>query len=1528
VALLVLLLSANIASAAPALAVTSPNGGETVTQGTLTDVTWSLPVAVDVGSFDVWAWSPSTSWFQLNSSPVAAVPGRKDYSFAWSVVQPLASDYKLRVWYRDAGGNGVVMDDSNATFTIAVPGLAVTAPNGGESLAVGTTPDVTWSLPVAVDAGSFDVWAWSPSTSWYKLNDSPVAAVSGRKDYSFAWTVAQPLAGNYKLRVWYRDIYGNGVVMDDSNAVFAIVAPPPLALAVSTPNGGESVGLGTQKSIGWSINYAVGVGSFDVYVWGPTHSAVKLNAVPIVAGLGQTQFSFSWTVTQARATDWYARVVYRDGQGTFVMQDDSNAAFSIVTPQLAVTAPNGGEHLVVGASSNVTWTLPVALAVGSFDVQAVSPTQGTHALNSSPIAAEAGKTSYSLPWSVKEPLAADYTLHLVYRDGGAQQVASDDSDAVFSIVAPVPNVTAPNGGESLTAGAATAVTWTVDHALSAGSFDIQAVSPTQGTHTLNSGPIAVDPAKTDYTFAWTPALPLAGDYTLHLVYRDGQGQQRASDDSNATFSIVAPVVSVTAPNGGESLDFGVGTTATWSVDHALSAGSFDLQAVSPTKGTHTLNGSPIAADPAKTDYSFAWTVAQLPAADYKLRVVYKDGSAQQIASDDSNAAFSIVAPSLGVTAPNGGEQLGFNHGTTVTWSIGHKVSVGSFDVVAMSATRGDRTLNSSPIAVDPAKTDYSFAWTVAQLPATDYRIRVIYRDGSAQQVASDDSNAAFSIVAAVTTVTAPNGGEKLGTGTQTTVTWTMGEAVSAGSFDLEAVSTSQGTHKINGSPIAVDPAKTDYSFVWTVAQPPAADYKLRVVYRDVAAQEVSSDSSDAVFTIDPAHARDLVAVGKYEYVADGLSGLKIYDVSNPSAPTKVGACDTPGTAQGVSVQGDYAYVADGSAGMQVVDVTDPAHPTIVKTLAMPQPAKKVALSAGAVLQDFDSTSGWTVSNGTMSVDTTHVKHGAASLKVVAAAGTTAQINATGLNWDLSKENRGIQMWVYLKSTGITSTTPSDSLSLKLYLSNDIYLNDYFRAHNSIDVHEGWNLLHWAPLANSDPDWVASGSNPSWSRPIQRMTIEVQAPASRGYEASFDDFRVGVTGIKPAFLWTFDDGYEENYTDLFPYLESHGQKASMFVIGSWPSNPQAGSKISLDHLHALYNAGWAIGNHTYNHVDLSTVDQATAASEIQLGRDWLDSNGFTRTADFLAYPFNDTSQSAIAAAAESGVVAARQEGSRNQYQPMDEALQLSAWAVPDDVMMDVDAWKGRIDRAIANGGTIIVNAHRFNQTNTPLTAFQGVVDYLAAKHVWVPAIDEWWNTLVAQGETGTTSAGHYVYVACGTAGVQIVDVADPLNPVIVGARSTGNSANDVAADDTRVAVANSLGGLQMLDASNPAAPTTLGDSFTAGDAKGIAVRGGYAFLADGSTGLRIVSLADPANPAQVGACDTPNDARGLALVGHYAYVADGNSTIQVVDVADVANPQVVGTMSITGQAEAIEAWGGRAYVAAGDGGLQVVPLATP
>ena len=73
----------------------------------------------------------------------------------------------------------------------------------------------------------------------------------------------------------------------------------------------------------------------------------------------------------------------------------------------------------------------------------------------------------------------------------------------------------------------------------------------------------------------------------------------------------------------------------------------------------------------------------------------------------------------------------------------------------------------------------------------------------------------------------------------------------------------------------------------------------------------SSDCPEVLGSVDtPGNARGVAVAGGYAYVADGLQGLRVIDVSTPSAPVEVGFVDTSGAAYGVAVAGGYAYVAD------------------------------------------------------------------------------------------------------------------------------------------------------------------------------------------------------------------------------------------------------------------------------------------------------------------------------------------------------------------------------------------------------------------------------------------------------------------------------------------------------------------------------------------------------------------------------------------------------------------------------------------
>jgi hypothetical protein len=63
---------------------------------------------------------------------------------------------------------------------------------------------------------------------------------------------------------------------------------------------------------------------------------------------------------------------------------------------------------------------------------------------------------------------------------------------------------------------------------------------------------------------------------------------------------------------------------------------------------------------------------------------------------------------------------------------------------------------------------------------------------------------------------------------------------------------------------------------------------------------------------------DVAPAGNSAHVAAAGRGLRIIDVSDPSAPAVVGFYDTAGYARGVALGGDYAYVADSGGGLFIL----------------------------------------------------------------------------------------------------------------------------------------------------------------------------------------------------------------------------------------------------------------------------------------------------------------------------------------------------------------------------------------------------------------------------------------------------------------------------------------------------------------------------------------------------------------------------------------------------------------------------------
>lgn len=196
--------------------------------------------------------------------------------------------------------------------------------------------------------------------------------------------------------------------------------------------------------------------------------------------------------------------------------------------------------------------------------------------------------------------------------------------------------------------------------------------------------------------------------------------------------------------------------------------------------------------------------------------------------------------------------------------------------------------------------------------------------------------------------------------------------------------------------------------------------------------------------------------------------------------------------------------------------------------------------------------------------------------------------------------------------------------------------------------------------------------------------------------------------------------------------------------------------------------------------------------------------------------------------------------------------------------------------------------------------------------------------------GVAVKGRYAYVAAGSAGLRIIDVANPENPTEVGAWDSSGYAESVAIDaEAPVAyVADGPYGLRAVDVSDPTHPRALGSAFVTDYAYGVTVEAGRAYVASAGAGLLVVDATNPAKLVELATLDTPGYAYGVAVKDRTVYVGDGWEGLRVVDATDPAHPSVVGAYKPTGWVFDVTVSGDYAYLAAAYGGVRVVDITDP
>ena len=642
---------------------------------------------------------------------------------------------------------------------ICMPGtLTVTAPNGGESWLVGTSHNITWAGDGTV--GDVDIHYSTDNGSTWTLIVSGTA-----NDGMHEWTIPAPASATCLVRVQESD----GSPSDASDAVFASGS---LAIISGT------VTLGGSPLAGVVLNGLPGnptTDSFGVYT-------------------GTVDYHWSGTATPTLAGYAFS---------------PANRVYSNITSD-----QTGQDYTATANAYTISGTVLVD----------VSPLAGVvmSGLPGNPMTDSSGAYSGAVPfnWSgTVTPTLAGYAFspeNRTYSSIAADQAAQDYAATMEPCSL---TVASPNGGEQWLPFSSQTITWTSSGYL----LKVNIEFTPDGENWIS----LADTIDNTGSFSWT-VFDMPSENCLIRITRADPGPF-AGDMSDAPFAIIPPVITVTSPNGGEQwLPFS---------SHAITWTSSGYLLKVNIEFTYDGENWISLADTIDNTGSFSWTVFDMPSENCLMRITRADPG--PFAGDMSDAPFTILPPVITVTSPNGSEQWLPFSSHAITWT-----SSGYLLKVNIEFTYDGENWISLADTIDNTG---SFSWTVFDMPSENCLMRITRADPG--PFAGDMSDAPFTILPPVITVTSPNGGEQWLPFSSHAITWTSSGYLLKVNIEF----TYDGENWIS----LADTIDNTGSFSWTVFDMPSENCLIRITRADPG--PFAGDMSDAPFTILPYEAETVSA---------------------------------------------------------------------------------------------------------------------------------------------------------------------------------------------------------------------------------------------------------------------------------------------------------------------------------------------------------------------------------------------------------------------------------------------------------------------------------------------------------------------------------------------------------------------------------------------------------------------------------------------------------------------------------------------
>jgi hypothetical protein len=411
---------------APAIVVSSPNGGEAWSVGILHDITWSWAGAVGNVKID-YRTKPSAAWTTL----IAGTANNGTY--AWTIPATVSDSCMVRI---SDVANNTVLDTSNAIFSIKPPTMTVLSPNGAEKWATMTQHAITWKATGAV--GNVKIELTTNDTLW------SVIVASTPNDGTHPWTIPQNTPYSAKCRIRISQVEG-GMPRDSGDALFEIVSGETPTITLTFPNGKETWFTGTAMPITWTSTGAFDSVALDYSLNGTDWRIIR-TAAPRSPG------AYTWSIPDTVSPSIHCRIRVTGiitGQPT----DKSAENFTLAAPSIKVLTPNGGEAWNSKTVNTIGWSSDSI--IGKVKIEYSANNGGAWVVL---VDSAANQKGGSYAWNVPSVRTDSCKVRV---SSCLRPAVSDLSDKVFYITPALSiSIVAPTDQQKFRVGDTTTIVWT------------------------------------------------------------------------------------------------------------------------------------------------------------------------------------------------------------------------------------------------------------------------------------------------------------------------------------------------------------------------------------------------------------------------------------------------------------------------------------------------------------------------------------------------------------------------------------------------------------------------------------------------------------------------------------------------------------------------------------------------------------------------------------------------------------------------------------------------------------------------------------------------------------------------------------------------------------------------------------------------------------------------------------------------------------------------------------------------------------